>query len=97
MRRSDHPSQPSAITCCRFSALKTLAIPAAGAEPTAQVNGWPPSAALAGFQVSITRRLWVSPEGVQLRPLHDGLRATNAELRRLVRRHGDRSRTAASD
>ena len=38
MRRSDQPSRPSAITCCRFSALKTLAIPAVGAQPTACVN-----------------------------------------------------------
>ena len=28
MRRSDHPSRPSARTCCRFSSLKTLTIPA---------------------------------------------------------------------
>ena len=27
MRRSDQPSRPSATTCCRFSSLKTLAIP----------------------------------------------------------------------
>src|SRR6266481_77465 len=69
MRRSDHPSQPSAITCCRFSALKTLAIPAAGVQPTAQVNASAPGAALAGFQVSINGRFWVSTEEVtQKRP-----------------------------
>src|SRR5437667_4178192 len=62
MRRSDHPSRPSAITCSRFSALKTLAIPAAGAKPTAQVNVSAPGAALAGFQVSINGRFWVSTE-----------------------------------
>src|SRR2546425_7572662 len=61
MRRSDHPSRPSAITCCRFSALKTLAILAAGAEPTAQVNVSTPGP-LAGFQVSINGRFWVSTE-----------------------------------
>src|SRR5437660_6383768 len=64
MRRSDHPSRPSAITCCRFSALKTLAIPAAGVQPTAQVNVSAPGAALAGFQVSINGRFWVSTEGM---------------------------------
>ena len=63
MRRSDHPSRPSAITCCRFSALKTLPIPAAGVQPTAQVNISAPGAALAGFQVSINGRFWVSTEG----------------------------------
>src|SRR3989442_11899141 len=62
MRRSDHPSRPSAITCCRFSALKTLPIPAAGVQPTAQVNISAPGAALAGFQVSINGRFWVSTE-----------------------------------
>src|SRR5213083_2872452 len=63
MRRSDHPSRPSAITCCRFSALKTLPIPAAGVQPTAQVNVSAPGAPLAGFQVSINGRFWVSTEG----------------------------------
>src|SRR5947208_4685046 len=63
MRRSDHPSRPSAITCSRFSALKTLAIPAAGAKPPAHVNVSAPGAALAGFQVSINGRFWVSTEG----------------------------------
>src|SRR5207249_12064860 len=63
MRRSDHPSRPSAITCSRFSALKTLAILAAGAKPTAHVNVSAPGAALAGFQVSINGRFWVSTEG----------------------------------
>src|SRR5947208_4078997 len=64
MRRSDHPSRPSAITCCRFSALKTLPIPAAGVQPTAQVNVSAPGAALAAFQVSINGRFWVSTEGM---------------------------------
>src|SRR2546426_5194758 len=62
MRRSDHPSRPSAITCCRFSALKTLPIPAAGVQPTAQVNVSAPGAPLDGFQVSINGRFWVSTE-----------------------------------
>src|SRR5437763_1237111 len=66
MRRSDHPSRPSAITCSRFSALKTLAIPAAGAKPTAHVNVSAPGAALAGFQVSINGRFWVSTEAQPL-------------------------------
>src|SRR5439155_25793613 len=72
MRRSDHPSRPSAITCSRFSALKTLAIPAAGAKPTAHVNVSAPGAALAGFQVSINGRFWVSTEdeGVEHRVKH---------------------------
>src|SRR4029453_7246606 len=62
IRRSDHPSRPSAITCCRFSALKTLAIPAVGCLPSACVNVSAPGVALAGFQVSINGRIWVSTE-----------------------------------
>src|SRR6266699_3397034 len=69
MRRSDHPSRPSAITCCRFSALKTLPIPAAGVQPTAEVNISAPGAALAGFQVSINGRFWVSTEALRDAPL----------------------------
>jgi hypothetical protein len=66
IRRSDHPSRPSAITCCRFSALKTLAIPAVGCLPSACVNVSAPGAALAGFQVSINGRIWVSTEVLAL-------------------------------
>jgi hypothetical protein len=62
MRRSDQRSRPSAITCCRFSALKTLAIRAVGEPPIACVNVSAPGAALAGFQVSINGRIWVSTE-----------------------------------
>jgi len=40
-----------------------LPIPAAGVQPTAQVNVSAPGAALAGFQVSINGRFWVSTEG----------------------------------
>src|SRR5947209_8901928 len=79
MRRSDHPSRPSAITCSRFSALKTLAIPAAGAKPTAQVNVSAPGAALAGFQVSINGRFWVSTEEEGVRALRCGKPADTAE------------------
>src|SRR3989442_12291664 len=78
MRRSDHPSRPSAITCSRFSALKTLAIPAAGAKPTAQVNVSAPGAALAGFQVSINGRFWVSTEACSPEPGAVGLELGSA-------------------
>src|SRR6266480_6979051 len=74
MRRSDHPSRPSAITCCRFSALKTLPIPAAGVKPTAHVNVSAPGAALAGFQVSINGRFWVSTEAPFRQNLRHSLR-----------------------
>jgi len=35
---SDQPSRPSASTCCAFSSLKTLAIPARDLAPVAFVN-----------------------------------------------------------
>jgi hypothetical protein len=36
--RNDQPSRPKAKTCCLFSSLKTLAIPAEGANPRTGVN-----------------------------------------------------------
>jgi hypothetical protein len=61
IRRSGHPSCPNATTCCRFVSLKTLAIPAGiTRSPPAQCLGALP---LAGFQVSIIGRFWVSTEG----------------------------------
>lgn len=38
IRLSDQPSRPSASTCCFFSSLKTLLIPAMDHVPTAFVN-----------------------------------------------------------
>jgi hypothetical protein len=60
--RSDQPSRPSASTCCFFSSLKTLAIPAGGPRPLRLVNVPAPSLHLAGFEGSITGRFWVSTE-----------------------------------
>ncbi|MGQ0671153.1 MAG: hypothetical protein ACT4PO_16085 [Actinomycetota bacterium] len=53
------------MTCCRFSALKTFDIPATSPRPAALVNVSTPGAALAGFQVSINGRFWVSTEGTR--------------------------------
>src|SRR5438552_3801706 len=98
MRRSDHPSRPSAITCCRFSALKTLPIPAAGVQPTAQVNVSAPGAALAGFQVSINGRFWVSTEeamdgiremGPAAEPLRPALERLDQDADREVRHRAE--------
>jgi hypothetical protein len=38
MRRRDHPSRPSAMTCCFFSSLKTLLMPTEPIRPLAGVN-----------------------------------------------------------
>jgi hypothetical protein len=60
MRRSDHPSRPSAMTCCLFSSLKTLltlteVILASGSMSCSALL-------LAGFQLIIIGRFWVIPD-----------------------------------
>src|SRR5438445_11282239 len=61
MRRSGHPSRPRAITCCFFSSLKTLLIPP---KATALRRNQRPRASfsLAGFQVTLIGRFWVTAE-----------------------------------
>src|SRR3989441_13009910 len=95
MRRSDHPSRPSAITCSRFSALKTLAIPAAGAEPTASVNVSAPGAALAGFQVSINGRFWVSTEASEVSARSGQVQGGSRPRVLSIYSHGPRGRAEA--
>jgi hypothetical protein len=60
---SDHPSRPRARTCCLFSSLKTLAIPATDHSVHRLVNVSAHYIRLAGFEVSAPGRFWVSPEG----------------------------------
>src|SRR5260370_37586401 len=60
MRRSDHPSRPSAMTCCFFSSLKTLLTLTEG-NPHVRLNVLG-STPLAGFQVILIGRFWVIPE-----------------------------------
>src|SRR3954466_3897216 len=68
MRRSGQPSRPSAMTCCRFSSLKTLLTSMEG-NPSIVLNVLP--FLLAGFQLSLIGRFWVSPEGTFV-PQHEG-------------------------
>jgi hypothetical protein len=87
MRRSDHPSRPSAMTCCLFSSLKTLltlteVILASGSMSCSALL-------LAGFQLIIIGRFWVIPEVMALflaltlfQHLINGFH--NRDLRRLV-------------
>jgi len=63
IRRSDHPSRPSATTCCLLSSLKTFAILAPDHRSVAFVNVSERFLLVAGFQVSISGRFWVSTEG----------------------------------
>src|ERR1700735_4840397 len=61
MRRSGHPSRPRAMTCCFFASLKTLLIPT---KATALRRNQRPRASfpLAGFEVTLIGRFWVTPE-----------------------------------
>src|SRR5207302_9772218 len=60
MRRKGHPSFPSAMTCCFFSSLKTLLMPKEPIRAPLGVNvpGFP----MAGFQLTLHGRIWVTPE-----------------------------------
>src|SRR6185437_12899551 len=61
MRRKGHPSRPRAITCCFFASLKTLLIPT---KATALRRNQRPRTpfSLAGFEVTLIGRFWVTPE-----------------------------------
>ncbi len=61
MRRNGHPSRPRAITCCRFASLKTLLI-STKAKCLAPKSTSRASFSLAGFQVTLIGRFWVTPE-----------------------------------
>src|SRR5215469_16594156 len=60
MRTKDHPSFPSVITCCFFSSLKTLLMPREPIRAPFGVNV--PSSAMAGFQLTLYGRFWVTAE-----------------------------------
>src|SRR5262249_52775041 len=64
MRRKDHPSFPRAITCCFFSSLKTLLMPREPIKAPLGVNV--PDFPMAGFQVTLYGRFWVTAEDVHL-------------------------------
>src|SRR6202167_5953157 len=59
MRRSGHPSRPRAITCCFFASLKTLLISTKAICLTPKSTSRA-SFSLAGFQVTIIGRFWVT-------------------------------------
>src|SRR5712692_1058442 len=61
MRRRGHPSRPRAITCCFFASLKTLLI-STKAKCLTPKSTSRASFSLAGFQVTLIGRFWVTPE-----------------------------------
>ena len=63
MRRNGHPSRPRAITCCRFASLKTLLMPTEATTPHVGINVPDSYSWLAGFQVTLIGRFWLTPEG----------------------------------
>ena len=61
MRRSGHPSRPRAITCCFLASVKTLLISTKATCLTPKSTSRA-SFSLAGFQVTLIGRFWVTPE-----------------------------------
>src|SRR3989442_829852 len=66
--RSDHPSRPNAITCCFFSSFKTLLTLTEGSRPHVKINVLNAGLSLAGFEVTLYGRFWVTPEGITIVP-----------------------------
>ncbi len=64
IRRKGHPSFPSATTCCFFSSLKTLLMPREPINAPVGVNV--PGFTMAGFQLTLYGRIWVTPEANEL-------------------------------
>src|SRR3989442_13101786 len=63
MRRSVEPNCPRAMTCCFFASLKMLAMAAEGPQSPPPRQRLERLLPMAGFQVSIYGRFWVSTEG----------------------------------
>lgn len=65
MRRSDHPSRPSAMTCCFFPSLKALLTLTEG-NPYVRTMSRSVNP-LAAFQVITIGRFWVIPRPLFIR------------------------------
>jgi hypothetical protein len=63
MRRSGHPSRARAITCCFVASLQTLLISTKATCLTPKSTS-PALFSLAGFQVILIGRFWVTPEAL---------------------------------
>src|SRR5215208_8530715 len=62
IRRRDQPSRPKAIICCRLSSLNTLLMAPEATVPPSDVNVPGDYFSLAGFDVTMYGRFWVTPE-----------------------------------
>src|SRR5687767_16033920 len=68
MRRKDQPRRPKAIICCRLSSLNTLLMPLQASLPRSAVNVPRDYFSMAGFEVTIYGRFWVTPEVLIVAP-----------------------------
>src|SRR5205085_9629988 len=84
MRRRDHPSFPSEITCCFFSVLKTLLMPSEPIRALSGVNvpGFP----MAGFQLTLSGGLWATPEDLPFNCPRIGIRTAVKEHHQVTHR-----------
>src|SRR5687768_11759186 len=80
MRRKDQPRRPKAIICCRLSSLNTLLMPLQASLPRSAVNVPRDYFSMAGFEVTIYGRFWVTPE-VSKQTLSRSLRIMDALLK----------------
>src|ERR1035438_4805800 len=72
MRRSDHPTRPSAINCCFVCSFKTLPTSTQVIALTPELTSWFSGLSVAGFEVTLYGRIWVTPEADPLqRYQHD--------------------------
>src|SRR5215204_5800141 len=62
MRRKDQPRRPKAIICCRLSSLNTLLMTLKASLPPRVVNVPGDYFSMAGFEVTLHGRFWVTPE-----------------------------------
>ena len=62
MRRKDQPSRPKAIICCRLSSLNTLLMSLEATLPLSVVNVPNDYFYMAGFEVTLHGRFWVTAE-----------------------------------
>ena len=86
MRRSDHPSRPSAINCCIVCSFKTLLTSPRVSALGSELTSWFSGLSMAGFEVTLYGRIWVTPEA----PEEDWFRAE--EEFRLRRQQSDQER-----
>ena len=67
IRRKDQPNRPKASICCRLSSLNTLLMAPEANLPPGDVNVPGDHFSLAGFEVNLYGRFWLTPEAISRR------------------------------